>query len=211
MRLTSDNFREGEAIPGEFAFIVPDRANHVSLSANRNPHLTWSDVPQGTKSFVLICRDPDVPSRPDDVNKEDREIASSLPRIDFFHWLLVDIPAAAREIGAGDHSNGVTPHGKSGPAAPGGMRHGLNDYSKWFDGDAGMEGAYYGYDGPAPPWNDPVIHRYVFTLYALDTPHLDVDGKFTGKDVQAALAGHVLAEASLTGTYSTNPSAGCAT
>ena len=68
-----------------------------------------------------------------------------------------------------------------------------------------MHGNYYGYDGPAPPWNDPLMHHYVFTLYALDVPHLEVPGALTGENVRAALAGHVLAEASITGTYSLNP------
>jgi phosphatidylethanolamine-binding protein (PEBP) family uncharacterized protein len=103
MQLTSQSFPDGGAIPGEFAFAVMDAAHHVSLSTNRNPHLAWSDVPKGTKSFVLICHDSDVPSRADDVNKEDREIPASLPRVDFFHWLLIDIPANAREISPGSH------------------------------------------------------------------------------------------------------------
>jgi hypothetical protein len=68
-----------------------------------------------------------------------------------------------------------------------------------------MEGIYYGYDGPAPPWNDAIVHHYVFTLYALDIPYLQVRGELTGANVQAALAGHALAEATLTGTYSLNP------
>jgi hypothetical protein len=59
--------------------INPD--NHcASLSNNRNPHLAWSDAPQGTK-FVLICHESDVPGRADDVNKEDREVPISTPRI----------------------------------------------------------------------------------------------------------------------------------
>ena len=37
--------------------------SNISPGRNRNPDLAWSDVPQSTKSFVLICRDPDVPSR----------------------------------------------------------------------------------------------------------------------------------------------------
>ena len=36
-----------------------------------------------------------------------------------------------------------------------------------------MFGDYYGYDGPCPPWNDELVHRYVFTLYALDVPRLE--------------------------------------
>ncbi len=205
MQLTSKSFAEGAPIPGEFAFAVIDPVNHISLSTNRNPQLAWSGVPEGTKSFALICHDADVPSRADDVNKEGREIPESLPRDLFFHWVLLDIPAAAREIAAGSHSESITPKGKPGPAAPNGMRHGLNDYTKWFAGDEKMRGDYYGYDGPCPPWNDLRLHRYVFTLYALDVPHVDVHGDPTGANAKLAIAGHVLAQAALTGTYTLNP------
>ncbi len=68
-----------------------------------------------------------------------------------------------------------------------------------------MRGDYYGYLGPGPPWNDALVHHYVFTLYGLDVPHLEVRSKLTGTNVRAALAGHVLAKPSLTGTYSLNP------
>ena len=153
----------------------------------------------------MICHDYDVPSRGDDVNQEDREIPESLPRVDFFHWLLFDVPAATREIFAGSHSDGVTPRGKLGPAAPGAARHGINDYTLWFSHDTAMRGEYFGYDGPAPPWNDSLIHHYVFTLYALDVVHLDVDGPLTGANVRLAMVGHVLAEETLTGIYTLNP------
>jgi phosphatidylethanolamine-binding protein (PEBP) family uncharacterized protein len=49
------------------------------------------------------------------------------------------------------------------------------------------------------------VHRYVFTVYALDIERLPVEGHFTGADVREAIQGHVLAEASLTGTYTLNP------
>ena len=205
MQLKSDSFTDGAAIPGEYAFAVIDPSTHVALSKNRNPHLAWSDTPAVTRSFALICHDYDVPSRGDDVNKEGREIPSSLPRVDFFHWLLLDIPPATREIAAGSYSEGVVARGKPGPEAPGGLRHGVNDYTGWFAGDPNMKGNYYGYDGPCPPWNDSIIHHYVFTVYALDTPQLEVRGELTGANVRAALAGHVLAQAHLTGTYTLNP------
>jgi Raf kinase inhibitor-like YbhB/YbcL family protein len=205
MKLRSRSFSDGDPIPGEYAFAVVDSANHFALSTNRNPHLEWSDLPEGTKSFALIVHDYDVPSRSDDVNQEGREVPASLPRVDFFHWLLLDIPATTREIASGSHSNGVTPRGKPGPAISDGLRHGINDFTKWFSGDAQMEGIYYGYDGPAPPWNDAIVHHYVFTLYALDIPYLPVQGELTGPNVRAALAGHALAEATLTGAYSLNP------
>jgi Raf kinase inhibitor-like YbhB/YbcL family protein len=205
MQLTSKSFSDGAPIPGEFAFAVIDPVNHIALSKNRNPQLAWSGVPEGTKSFALICHDADVPNRADDVNKEDRDIAESFPRDVFFHWVLLDIPATAREIPAGSHSDSITRKGKPGSAAPNGTRHGLNDYTKWFAGDENMRGDYYGYDGPCPPWNDLRLHRYVFTLYALDVPHVDVHGDLTGANARLAIAGHVLAQASLTGTYTLNP------
>jgi Raf kinase inhibitor-like YbhB/YbcL family protein len=205
MQLTSKSFSDGAPIPGEFAFAVIDPVNHIALSTDRNPQLAWSNVPEGTKSFALICHDPDVPNRVDDVNKEGREIAESFPRDPFFHWVLLDIPATAREIPAGSHSDRITAKGKPGPAAPGGTRHGLNDYTKWFAGDENMGGDYYGYDGPCPPWNDLRLHHYVFTLYALDVPHVDVRGDLTAANARLAIAGQVLAQASLTGTYTLNP------
>jgi phosphatidylethanolamine-binding protein (PEBP) family uncharacterized protein len=52
-----------------------------------------------------------------------------------------------------------------------------------------MRGDYYGYDGPCPPWNDEIIHHYVFTVYALDVEQLPLAGKFGGPEVRAAIAG----------------------
>jgi len=45
----------------------------------------------------------------------------------------------------------------------------------------------------------------VFTVFALDVDRLDVEGAFTGHDVRDAMQGHVLAEASIEGTYTQNP------
>lgn len=205
MKLTSTSISEGQPVPGEFAFCVPASEGHVALSSNRNPQLTWTDAPAGTRSFALICHDPDVPSRGDDVNQEGRSVPADLPRVDFFHWVLVDLPASTTTIEAGSHSNGVTPNGKPGPEAPSGARHGINDYTGWFASDGQMKGNYFGYDGPCPPWNDSIRHRYVFTVFALDIPRVPVDGVFTGQQVRDAVEGHVLAQASLTGTYSLNP------
>jgi len=205
MKLHSDSFADGGRIPAEFAFAVIDPAHRVRLSANRNPSLAWSGAPAGTKSFVLICHDPDVPSRPDEVNQEGREIPADLPRVEFFHWVLVDIPASTAKVDAGAYSHGVTPRGKGGPAAPNGTRQGINDYTAWFRGDHDMEGDYYGYDGPCPPWNDSIVHHYVFTIHALDVDEVPLEGRFGGVEVRKAIEGHVLASASVTGTYTLNP------
>lgn len=205
MKLRSDSFSDGQPIPGDFAFCTPDPAHHVCLGSNRNPHLAWSDLPPGTKSLAVICHDPDVPSRGDDVNQEGRSVPASLARVDFFHWVLIDLPSDLAEIAAGEFSRDVTPRGKAGPTAPHGARQGINDYTSWFAGDHDMSGDYYGYDGPCPPWNDALRHRYVFTIYALDVEQLPVTGRFSGADLRQAMEGHILAQAQLTGTYSLNP------
>ena len=206
MKLTSNSFADGQRIPGDHSFCVPDPAHHVCLGKNMNPHLAWTEIPSGTQSFVVICHDPDVPSRGEDVNQEGRTVPATLPRIDFFHWVLIDLPADMHEIKAGEFSNEVTPRGKGGPAALHGARQGINDYTAWFAGDGDMRGDYFGYDGPCPPWNDEIIHRYVFTVFALDLDTLPLEGTFSGQQVRDAIKGHVLAEASLTGLYALNPS-----
>ncbi|WP_305073523.1 YbhB/YbcL family Raf kinase inhibitor-like protein [Propionivibrio sp.] len=206
MKLTSNSFADGQRIPGDYSFCVPDPAHHVCLGKNLNPHLAWTEVPSGTQSFVVICHDPDVPSRGDDVNQEGRSVPATLPRIDFFHWTLIDLPADMQEIKAGEFSNEVTPRGKGGPAAQHGARQGINDYTAWFAGDGDMRGDYFGYDGPCPPWNDEIVHRYVFTVFALDIETLPLEGTFSGQQVREAIKGHILAEASLTGLYALNPS-----
>ncbi len=205
MKLSSSSFGDNQRIPGTYAFAVPHATEHVTLSSNRNPQLGWSDAPAGTKSFVLICHDGDVPSKGDDVNKEGRAVPASLPRVDFYHWVLVDIPATMNAIAEAEFSDGVSARGKPGPEAKHGARQGLNDYTAWFAGDKDMGGNYFGYDGPCPPWNDEILHHYVFTLYALDSARCPVSGAFKGAEVLKAIEGHVLAKASLTGIYTLNP------
>jgi len=205
MKLTSSSFTDGQAIPATHAFCSPDKETHASLSDNINPELSWSDAPAGTKSFVLICHDPDVPSKPDDVNQEGRSVPADLPRVDFYHWVLVDIPAGVSGLEASSDSDGVTPKGKDQTQGPRGSRRGVNGYTGWFAGDEEMGGNYFGYDGPCPPWNDSLPHHYVFTLYALDIESCQVVGAFEGGAALQAIAGHVLEQASITGLYSLNP------
>ena len=206
MKLWSDSWVNGERIPLRFAAGKPDMASGVTFSDNLSPHLAWSEVPAGTKSFALICHDFDVPSRGDDVNQSDREVPADLPRVDFFHWVMVDIPARLGELKEGAFSRGFTAHGKPGPAvaALAGARPGLNDYTGWFAGNADMAGEYFGYDGPFPPFNDSLIHHYVFTVYALSVARVAVEGHFTGAQVRHAIYPHVLAEATHSGTYTLN-------
>ena len=205
MQIHSRDFQHNEPIPGRCAFGVVDPENHVALSENRNPHLAWSDIPEGTQSFVICCIDSDVPTKPDDVNQESREVPADLPRTEFVHWLIADIPAGITDIENGSCSDSISAGGKSAPAGPDGSVQGLNDYTGWFAGDADMGGTYLGYDGPCPPWNDSLVHHYHFTVYAIDKTSLGLDKGFDLTALRQALAGHVLGEATLTGTYSLNP------
>jgi Raf kinase inhibitor-like YbhB/YbcL family protein len=205
MRLSSDSFKNNERIPLHCAFGKPHPEAHIELSDNKNPHLAWSDLPAGAKSLVLICHDSDVPSRPDNVNKEGVTIPADLPRVEFYHWVLVDLAPEASSIREGEFCDGITPRGKPGPAGPRGTRQGLNNYTQWFEADQDMAGSYFGYDGPCPPWNDEILHHYHFTLYATDLERCPVEGDFTGPDVRKAIEGHILDQASIVGTYALNP------
>lgn len=205
MKLTSASFLPDQPIPEQFAFGAPDSVLRVRLAANHNPHLKWSGAPAQTRSFALVCVDPDAPAKPDDVNKEGRVVPASLPRADFYHWVMVDIPADVAEIAAGECSSGIVAGGKKEPPGPNGSRQGVNDYTSWFASDADMMGVYRGYDGPCPPWNDMRVHRYHFTVYALSCERVAVEGEFTAPQMLQAIRPYLLAEARLTGTYSLNP------
>jgi len=199
MKIASDSFEHGKRIPAEFAMGTPE-----GFGGNRNPHLRWNDVPDGTRSFALLCIDTDAPTDGALVADAATPIPVAHPRGDFVHWAMADIPADVREIAAGSASDGVTAKGKPAPVGPAGARHGLNDYTGWFAGDADMGGDYRGYDGPYPPGHDLRLHRYFFRVFALDVAQLDLPERFTAADVFDAMHGHVLAEAATYGTYSLN-------
>ena len=205
MYFKTEAFLDGDPIPPEYAFGRYDPQTHVTLSDNKNPDFTWGDLPEGTQSLALICHDRDVPCTPEDVNQVGKYVSVSLPRVDFYHWVLVDLAPQPASIAVGEFSNSVTPRGKSGPAGPRGTRQGINNYREWFEGNAEMAGNYFGYDGPCPPWNDRLIHRYVFSLYALDVAHCAVEDLFTGPDVLDAIDGHIIDKAAITCTYTLSP------
>ena len=201
MRIWSDNFEHRGRIPAKFALGAPG-----GFGGNRNPHLAWEDVPDGTRAFALLCIDTDAPTDASLAGRDDLEIPVEHPRGEFVHWAVVDIAAGVRDIAAGSASDGVTKGGKSDPPGPSGSRQGLNDYTGWFAGDdSGLRGDYFGYDGPYPPPNDLRLHRYFFRLFALDVAALHVPERFTAADLFQAMHGHVLAEAAVMGSYSLHP------
>lgn len=203
LQVTVDGLkRRNEAIPQQYAFCVPAAQGHTATGANKNPRIAWGKGPAATQSYAVILHDTDVPSNFDDANKEGRTIAKELKRVDFSHMVLVDIPAGTSEIAEGAESDKVTPKGKPPGKTDHGTR-GVNDYGKFMSGD--MAGTYGGYDGPCPPWNDSIAHRYHFTVYALDVPSLGLAGNFTAADARKAMKGHVVAMGTFTGTYTQNP------
>ena len=149
-----------------------------------------------------------MPSRGDDVNQAGREIPADLPRVDFFHWLLADVPASARAIAEGAFSNGFIAARQAGSGGHGaglrGARQGINDFTGWFAGNPALAGDYFGYDGPFRRGTTRSIHHYVFTLYALSVARAPVEGRFGGAELRKAIDGHVLAEAMHSGTYTLN-------
>ena len=116
MKLWSDSWPNGERIPAKYACGRLDAAAGTAFSDNVNPHLAWSDLPAATKSLVLICHDFDVPSRGDDVNQAGREIPADLPRVDFFHWLLADVPLTTGRSPRARSARASRARGKPGPA-----------------------------------------------------------------------------------------------
>jgi Raf kinase inhibitor-like YbhB/YbcL family protein len=205
MKLLSDTFGHMEFMPDECAFGLLGPDKQYQWGTNRNPHFVWSELPKGVESLALINDDLDVPVKLDTFNKDGSVVAKEQQRRSLCHWVLVDIDPAGGPLKFGEFSEGVTIGGKPGPKAPRGMRQGVNEYTDWFKNDATMRGNYFGYDGPCPPWNDERPHRYVFTMFALDVSHLDVQGKFDKYAALSAMRGHVLAEASITGLYALNP------
>ena len=201
MQIHSHSFQHRQPIPPEFALGARDGKD--GLGGNHNPHLSWDGVPDGTRSFALLCIDTDAPTDGALVADASTPIPVAHPRGDFVHWAVANIPAAVREIAAGSCSDGLTVRGKPAGQDAGGAR-GLNDYTGWFAGDPAMAGQYHGYDGPYPPPHDLRVHRYFFRLFALDCDRLPLPEAFTAADVLRAMHGHVLDEASLYGTYSLN-------
>lgn len=130
--------------------------------AGESPPLAWEGLPAGTAALALIGETPDSPPGP------------------LTHWVLYNLPAAAREL----------PRALPPGSAPGGARQGMNDFG------------VPGYTGACPPPGE--SYRYVFTLYALDSP-LPLPPGAVRAAVNEAMRGHVLATGRLTATYRRMP------
>lgn len=189
----------GKRIPPKFAYCRGDGKGRTKEANNISPAISWFSGPPGTMSYAILVVDKDVPANFEYANLPDQTIPVDYPRQDFYHWVLVDIPANIKGLLEAKNSNGVTEGGKPYGKTDYGI-NGQNDYS--LVSPVGMHG---GYDGPCPPWNDERLHIYHYTVYALDIPSLGLPNPVRGKQVEAAMAGHILAQGEATGSYTTNP------
>ena len=59
MKLLSDSLRDGAPIPQKNAMGKFDPETHATFADNHSPHIAWQDLPDGTKSLVVLCVDGD--------------------------------------------------------------------------------------------------------------------------------------------------------
>ena len=111
LQLSSPAFADGARIPRK----------HAGEGDDVSPAFSWTDIPDGTESFALICHDPDAP-------------LVSPGSYGFVHWVLYGIPGSIPELaeGSGLYTAGVNDFGYScygGPMPPEG--HGTHHYFFW--------------------------------------------------------------------------------
>jgi Raf kinase inhibitor-like YbhB/YbcL family protein len=79
---------------------------HSKDGGNVSPHLSWSDAPEGTRAFALICHDPDAPF-----------IANG--ECGFTHWVLYGLPPIDElEEGTSIGTAGINSYGEAGYGGP---------------------------------------------------------------------------------------------
>jgi Raf kinase inhibitor-like YbhB/YbcL family protein len=206
LTVESTSIADGQAIPEIYAVATPTADGKAEMSGrDLSPNLRWSGEPEGTRSFALSVVDPDVPEDRNRMGVEGLSLGDDEPRVDFAHWIVVDIPAAVHELPEGAGGDGFVAHGKPPtPPAQGGVT-GQNGYRGLFEGNPDLEGIYGGWDGPFPPWNDEHIHHYETTVYAIDVDSLGLGSGFTLEEFRAAIDGHVLDQGTIVPIYSLNP------
>jgi Raf kinase inhibitor-like YbhB/YbcL family protein len=190
LTVTVAGLEAGGRLPLDAAYCTPTPM--APDQHNISPAVSWSPGPQGTRSYVLIMTDLDVPKNLALMNKPGVTIGADEPRVPFIHWVLIDIPPHVTHIPKGAESPGFAPMGKPVGKTMLGIR-GANVFSHFYPAGSPLAGIRGGYDGPCPPKNDVLPHRYVTRIYALDVPTLGLDTVFYGEDALGRMDGHILA------------------
>ena len=111
MQVSSSAFSQGGAIPKK----------HTGEGVDVSPALAWSNAPEGTRAFAVVCHDPDAP-------------LVSHGTYGYVHWVLYNIPGDTTKLDEGDsgYTSGKNDFGKAGyggPMPPNG--HGEHNYYFW--------------------------------------------------------------------------------
>lgn len=122
-----------------------------------SPPLRWENAPKETKSFALLCEDPDA-------------VGGKV----WVHWVLFNIPANVRDLPAGVQASSIGA----------------------VEGTTSWRATKYG--GPCPPLKK---HRYVFTVYALNVPKLQLTTAAKRSALKRAMKGNTLGKAVIIGRY----------
>ncbi len=189
-------------LPASAAYCPPTAMDPADYDIS--PSVTWSHGPPATRSYALIMTDLDVPKDLSLINKPGVSISADTPRVPFIHWVLIDIPPSITALPRGAEGAGFVAKGKAIGPTDHGLR-GANVFSHFYPKGSALAGTRGGYDGPCPPHNDSVPHRYVTRVYALDVPTLGLSGLFYGEDAQRAMQGHVLAVGEAVAEYASTP------
>ena len=157
MTLESAAFVDNEPLP----------AKYTGEGENLSPPLQWSNVPDGTRQFAIVCTDRNGPGG-----------------LHWVHWILYNLPLGLRELPEG------LVFGETNCEEVNGVCQGKNSWDV---------GRTIGYRGPLPH-SGTGVHRYRFSIYALDT-ELNMAAGADKSSLMSAMDGHVLARADLIGTY----------
>jgi Raf kinase inhibitor-like YbhB/YbcL family protein len=202
LKVTVGGLTADGRLPVSAAYCPPTRMDPAEY--NISPSVLWSRGPAATRSYALIMTDLDVPQDLSLINKPGVTLTPDTPRVPFIHWVLIDIPPSITSLRRGEEGPGFVLKGKPIGPTDHGVR-GANVFTHFYPKDSELYGPRGGYDGPCPPHNDPMPHRYVTRVYALDVPSLGLSGLFFGEDALRAMQGHVLAVGEAEATYSSSP------
>jgi Raf kinase inhibitor-like YbhB/YbcL family protein len=163
LQLSTTTFTNGGTLPLSVV-LGSNNCTFVSGGGDESPELSWTNVPRGTRSFVVTLYD----------------VTAA-----FTHWGMYNISPKTTEL---PEDAGVA-----------GSKFGQQVFNDFFLGAQ--------YDGPCPPNNvTPLVHDYVFTVFALDTdlrlPSAPPNFPETGETLYRAMFDHVIEKASIHGFFS---------